>query len=183
MLEKMQNGLRNNCDMKEVSPLRQPFPYPPIQVREQNRYYADLLTIDYCGSVSEMTAIMQYLYGQNHLSLCQCPKASVILGIAMTEMIHMQMLGQMILLLGGRTDYSVNTRSGPVFWTPQYVNFAEQEAEILSANIDGEREAINQYRKHMSMIGDECVTALLRRIIQDEEYHIMLLQEMSGKSY
>ncbi|MDD7148104.1 MAG: ferritin-like domain-containing protein [Lachnospiraceae bacterium] len=182
-MEKMQNALRNDCEMKGVSPLRQPFPYPPMQVREKNQYYADLLTVDYCGSVSEMTAIMQYLHGQNYLSCSQCPKAAVILGIAMAEMIHLQKLGQMILLLGGRLDYSVRTCSGPMFWTPQYVNFAEREDEILSVNIDGERAAINQYRKHMSMIGDDCVTALLARIIQDEEYHIMLLQEMSSKEY
>lgn len=175
-MEKMQNVLRNDCDMKGVSPLRQPFPYPPVQVREQNQYYADLLTVDYCGSVSEMTAIMQYLYGQNYLSCRQCPKATVILGIAMAEMIHLQKLGQMILLLGGRIDYSVRTRSGPMFWTPQFVNFSEYESEIISGNIEGERAAIDQYKKHMSMIGDDCVTALLARIIQDEEYHIMLLQ-------
>jgi len=29
---------------------------------------------------------------------------------------------------------------------------------------------------HIGMIGDECVKAVLERIIKDEEYHIMILQ-------
>ena len=42
-------------------------PYPPIQVREKNRDYADLLSIDYCGMVSELSAITQYINNQNRM--------------------------------------------------------------------------------------------------------------------
>ena len=47
---------------------------------------------------------------------------------------------------------------------------------MLCADIEAERDAIAQYEAHMRKIKDECVNAVLRRIVRDEEYHIVLLQ-------
>ena len=44
--------------------------------------------------------------------------------------------------------------------------------------MEAEKAAISQYEQHMKMIEDGCVRAVLGRIMQDEEYHIMLLQMM-----
>ena len=44
--------------------------------------------------------------------------------------------------------------------------------------MEAEKAAISQYEQHMKMIEDDCVRAVLGRIVQDEEYHIMLLQMM-----
>lgn len=49
---------------------------------------------------------------------------------------------------------------------------------MIRANIEAEKGAINQYRMHMKMIKDDCVNAVLARIIMDEEYHIMILQAL-----
>ena len=49
---------------------------------------------------------------------------------------------------------------------------------MLLADIEAERDAINQYQMHINMINDPYVNAVLVRIIKDEEYHIMLLQMM-----
>lgn len=50
--------------------------------------------------------------------------------------------------------------------------------EMLHVDIEGERAAIKQYRMHISKMDDECVNAVLARIIKDEEYHILLLQSL-----
>ena len=34
--------------------------YPEVSVEKENSYYADLLSIDYAGDVSETTAVMLY---------------------------------------------------------------------------------------------------------------------------
>ena len=47
---------------------------------------------------------------------------------------------------------------------------------MIQAGITSEKEAIDQYQMHIKMIQDDCVTAVLARIIKDEEYHIMLLR-------
>lgn len=37
-------------------------PYPEARVEEKNPYYADLLSQDYAGRTSELTAVMLYSY-------------------------------------------------------------------------------------------------------------------------
>ena len=167
------------CNFRDVQPIMMDLPYPPMQVREQNLAYANLLSIDYCGSVSEFPAITQYINNENRLSCENCPVAQTLLGIAMAEMIHLQKLGQLIFLLGGNIDFIAKFRDGRrKMWTPQYLNLADGARAMLLANIDGEKDAIEQYEMHMKMIDDESINAVLARIIRDEEYHIMMLQAL-----
>ena len=95
-MEEKSKLLMNSCDFMGVKPVMVDLPYPPIQVKEKNRTYANLLSIDYCGAVSEMTAITQYINNENRLSCEKCPVARTILGIAMAEMIHLQKLAELI---------------------------------------------------------------------------------------
>ncbi len=37
-------------------------PYPPIKVRGENTKFADLILLNYAGSVSELSAVTQYTY-------------------------------------------------------------------------------------------------------------------------
>ena len=47
-------------------------PYPEVMVEEKNSYYADLLSQDYAGMVSESTAA--FLYSYQHLILLKVMK-------------------------------------------------------------------------------------------------------------
>ncbi len=169
--------LTNNCSFTGVKPIMADLPYPPNQVRGKNCAYAELLKVDYCGAVSEMSAITQYINNENRLSLERCSIARTLLGIAMAEMMHLQKLGELIVLLGGTVDFTAKSRNGrPVMWTPEYLVLPEQMKKMLLAGIESEKEAIRQYEMHMKMIKDDCVNAVLERIVKDEEYHIMLLR-------
>lgn len=171
--------LQSDCSFGGVSPLMLPFPYPPLRVQEPNQFYANLLTVDYCGSVSELTAITQYIHGESCMCCEHCAQARTLLGIAIAEMMHLQKLGELIMLLGGHIDYSIPTRNGKSqLWTPGYIEFTGNLEGILAANIEAEKAAINQYEQHMKMIEDSCINAVLAKIVQDEEYHIMLLRMM-----
>lgn len=63
-------------------------------------------------------------------------------------------------------------------WTPEYLTIPEHVGKMLQADIAAEKDAISQYQMHIKMIDDDCVNAVLRRIIQDEEYHVMLLRAL-----
>lgn len=174
-----EKNMSNSCSFAQVKPIMADLPYPPIRVRECNQAYADLLGVDYCGAVSEMTALTQYINNENRLSCTRCPIAKTLLGIAMAEMMHLQKLGELIWLLGGRVDYSSKTcNGGQRLWTPEYLTLPENVEKMLMVDIEGEREAIRQYEAHIQRIRDDYVTAVLRRIILDEEYHIMLLTSL-----
>jgi len=169
--------LVNDCSFVNVKPAMMDLPYPPIQVKERNQKYANLLSMDYCGAVSEMSAITQYINNENRMSCEKCPLAKTILGIAMAEMIHLQKLGELIHLLGGNIDFVARQSNGrQKMWTPSYITIPENVDRMIRADIEAERAAINQYKVHMKAIDDQYVNAVLGRIIKDEEYHIMMLQ-------
>lgn len=97
----------------------------------------------------------------------------------MAEMMHLQKLGEMIYLLGGVVDFAARQRSGKKqLWTPAYLTIPESPKDMLVADIEAEKAAIAQYQMHMRMMDDDCVNVVLSRIIQDEEYHIMLLHTL-----
>ena len=178
-MEEKRNVLSGGCSFSGIKPIMADLPYPPIEAREKNQAYANLLSIDYCGAVSELSAIAQYINNENRLSCEKCPMAKTLLGIAMAEMMHLQKLGELIVLLGGDIDFAARNNNGrQKMWTPEYLNLPEQAKKMIWADIESERAAISQYKMHMGMIRDDCVNAVLRRIILDEEYHIMILQAL-----
>lgn len=173
------NPITASCNFMSVKPIMADLPYPPLQVKERNQAYANLLSIDYCGAVSEMSAVTQYINNENRLSHERCPVAKTLLGIAMAEMMHLQKLGELICLLGGNVDFTAKYQNGGRrMWTPEYLAIPENIQKMMIADIGAEKDAIRQYRMHMDMIKDEYINAVLARIIQDEEYHIILLQWM-----
>lgn len=178
-MEGNRKELTNSCNFAGVSPIMADLPYPPLKVREKNLTYANLLSIDYCGAVSEMSAIAQYIHDENCMACERCPMARTILGIAIAEMIHLQKLSELIVLLGGRINFTAGYGSGrQKMWTPGYLTITEHTGKMLANNIEAERETIRQYRQHIKMIDDEALNAVLERIIIDEEYHIMLLETL-----
>lgn len=163
--------------MKDLEPIMLPLPYPECKVSEKNQGYANLLSMDYCGQVSELSAITQYINNENRLCVENRALSETILGIAMSEMIHLQKLGELISRLGGTVSFVATGRDGRGWiWTPQCLTLPKHPRDMLQAGIESERAAIRQYDMHMKMIKDTYVNAMLARIIKDEEYHVILLQ-------
>jgi len=176
-MEEKASPLVNTCSFSGIRPIMVDLPYPPIQVKEKNQSYANLLSIDYCGSVSELSAITQYINNENCLFTQNCAMAKTLLGIAVAEMMHLQRLGELISLLGGNVDFTAKQKNGrQKMWTPEYLTIPKNPQKILLADIEAEKGAISQYRLHIKMIDDHFIRDVLERIIMDEEYHIMVLQ-------
>lgn len=169
----------NTCSFSGIRPAMADLPYPPVQVSEKNIMYANLLSVDYCGAVSELSAITQYINNENRISATHCPLAKTFLGIAMAEMMHLQKLGELIRLLGGNVDFAAKQPNGRTrLWTPEYLTLPDQIGKMIAADIEAEQDAIHQYQMHIHMIRDASVNKVLSRIILDEEYHIMLLRSI-----
>lgn len=175
-MERYMGPITNDCSLQGIKPIMVDLPYPPTQVREMNTQYADLLAVDYCGSVSELSAILQYINNENRMSAERCSLVRTILGIAMAEMIHLQKLAELIHLLGGYVCFETKRPNG--MWSPSCLTLPDCIPQMLQADIEAEQAAIRQYKMHINTIRDDCVNAVLRRIIQDEEYHIMILQSL-----
>lgn len=178
-MEEKKKVLTGNCKFTGMRPAMADLPYPQVQVWGRNQAYANLLSIDYCGQVSELSAVAQYINNENRLSYENCSMAKTILSIAMAEMMHLQKLGELVCLLGGTVDFVAKQQNGRnIIWTPGFLTIPEHAKQMLLADIEAEKAAISQYRMHMKMINDDCVNKVLARIIIDEEYHIMILQAL-----
>jgi len=150
-------------------------PYPVISVERPSREYAEIIMSDYAGKDSELTAILQYIYG--NLVVVNVEVAQLLMGIARVEMQHFHMLGETINMLGVDPRYQHMGK----YWNASFVNYERDMCRILRINREGELEAVQVYRRHAARIGDEHVKKLLLRIARDEEVHARLLGEAMDK--
>ena len=147
-------------------------PYPPIKTNGKNMYYASLLTSDFAGTTSEMSAFSEYTYQQ---IISSKPKVSNILhGISKIELYHMQTLGELIILLGGNPRLAVQSGCNCIFWNAQNISYESNPKIFLKDNISAEKATIANYRTRINQINDINVKRILERIILDEEHHVKL---------
>jgi bacterioferritin len=64
------------------------------------------------------------------------------------------------------------------YWYAGFVNYTQNPREIIMVNIKDEETAIENYKRHIEMIDNKQVKALLARIILDEENHIKILTNL-----
>lgn len=155
-------------------------PYPEIRVEEKNPYYADLLSQDYAGKISETTASLLYSY-QHFIKFDENKEFSdIIEQISIVEMIHMEILGKLIKLLGKDPIYKTceAMRGDCVMWDAKNINYDTDLKEMLRIDIASENAAIKNYEQHKKLIEDKYIKDILTRIILDEKRHLEIFQKL-----
>lgn len=170
--------IKATCDLEDVRPAVVDLPYPALKVQCQNKYYAKLLAEDFSDVGSELTAIMQYINHEIRFTKCYCEISKTLLAIALAEMDHLQMLGELITLLGAPLTYDISSEKGCMPWNSDIVFYGTNVVNMLISDLKGEYGAIEQYKSHIKKIDDPCINAVLSRIIKDEEYHIQLISSL-----
>lgn len=149
-------------------------PLPEIRVEKANPTYAQILLNDYAGKNGELSAITQYFY-QYFITKYQYEDfAKDLECISISEMKHMEQLGQLIVLLGGNPLLRTINCGRNTFWCGNNISSTQNIRKFLYENIKAEKIAIQNYRLHISQIQDCYVRAVLERIIKDEEHHISI---------
>lgn len=154
-----------------------PSPYPEVKVLEPNPYYSWLLLDDYAGIVSEFTAISQYLYHYFFFKNIDKELGKLLENVSITEMLHMEILADTIKKLGGNPLIRGSYSTCGDFWNGSFIYYGTRLCERLKADIDSEYKAIEEYTRHIYLIHDPNIRAILRRIILDEKVHIGLFNE------
>ena len=155
----------------DISKYKVDKPYQAVDVPRENRFYASLLMDDYAGAVSEYTAISQYVYA--HIISDETDLYDDFLGIAMVEMTHLDLLGDIIKQLGGNPVFRSSQGN---LWNSSLVPYSNSIRNRLRLAIRSEEKSIDQYKAHITRINDPNIKALLQRIILDEEIHIQVLK-------
>ncbi len=158
-----------------------PIPYPMLKTDGKNLYYASLLTNDYAGAVSEMSAVSAYIFQR---LLTHNQKISETLRcISLVEMRHLGFIGKLISDYGGNPRFAVQSGSRSTYWNAQYINYETNPKCYLKENISNEKLAIASYNNRINQISDRPVQELLKRIILDEENHIRLFTDLLEEFY
>ena len=153
-----------------------PIPYPPVKTDGKNLYYASLLTNDYAGVISEMSAVSVYIF-QNIVTTNQ-RISDTLKCISIVEMRHFGYIGKLIEAFGGNPRIAVQSGCKCSFWNSQYLSYETNPKCYLKENIASEKAAIVNYKTRLNQISDKSVRELLERIIMDEENHIRLFEAL-----
>lgn len=151
-----------------------PGPYPEVRAEGKNRRYGQAILSNVGGSVSEMGAVAQYLYGR--VTQEGKPEVAECLGhIAMVEMHHLSIFSELACQLGEDPRLWSPFRGGRRYWTPEYLRYPRRLDQLLRHAVEEERSTVQKYSQQLLWIRDGNVMENLRRIIADEEVHIGIL--------
>lgn len=153
-------------------------PYPPVQVCGANPMYARAMLANIGSCNSEMSAVSLYFYNSIITKPIQQDVSECFHKISIVEMHHLEIFGQLAKLLGAdpRLWYRAGRRA--VYWSPACNKYPQELPLLLKNSIQGETQAIEQYRRQLNWIEDENITAVLSRIILDEEHHIAIFRAL-----
>lgn len=155
--------------------------YPPIKVKGENPKFANLILLNYAGSVSEFSAVTQYVYHEIALKYKFEEVSETLEEIGEVEMHHLQILGELIVKLGKDPGYWICKHKKLNLWTPEFLSYSTNLKKALIVDINDEKEAIAQYRRTAKQIDDPYIVDIINRIILDEEYHIEILTKLYEK--
>lgn len=159
-------------------PIRLSLPYPEPQNLVPDPKTAAIIAPAYAGAHGELTATLQYIYHHfNFLGIGDEKTASVLVGIAVAEMQHLDILGKMLYGLGADPVF---TRMPPYrcdFYSSSFVNYSRTSKKMLLDDLAGEMTAIKEYRKMLRVLNNEEVAATIERIVLDEELHVKVLKD------
>ena len=159
-------------------PIAVELPYPEPKNLCPDPVSARMISAAYGGGHGELTAILQYTYHSFIFDkLGDGKTASALIGIAIAEMRHLDILGKTLLALGTDPVFTRFPTYKCDFYSTSFVNYSVGAKKMLLDDIAGEMKAINDYREMLRVLRSEEVSAIISRIILDEELHIKVLKE------
>ena len=141
----------------------------------QNKRYAEVLYNSFAGEEGELTAVTQYIY--EHIELKKFESFSkILLSIAIEEMQHLELIGNLIRKLGGK-PYYINKEK--CFWSSKNIKYHFNSVfDMLNYNIESEKRAIEGYRGAIKNTQNKSIQQLLDRIILDEQTHLEIFNRL-----
>lgn len=150
-------------------------PYPPVQVQQKNRAYANAMLSNIGGENSEMTAVSLYFYDQL-VTREDVTVSHIFHRISIVEMHHLEIFGTLSLLLGEDPRLWSTAGQQKRYWTPAYNTYTWRKKQLLQIALKSEQMAIAKYRSQLKWIKDPNILENLQRILLDEESHVRIFQ-------
>ena len=152
--------------------------WPPLRIQCPNPHYAEEMLSNIGACNSEMSAVSLYLYNNIVLTDTNREFAEIFHKIGIVEMHHLQIFAQLARMLGADPRLWTFSNNRPCYWSPACNHYPTQIKVLLENSLRGEQDAILKYRRQADSIQDCHITALLNRIIMDEQIHAEIFREM-----
>lgn len=154
-------------------------PYPKVD-NTNDLYSAEVISHAYATLQGELSATLQYVFQHFQFDQIDSEDAETLMEISLAEMKHFELLGESILALGGQPTY-VQFPGSKVWYNTSTVSQSTTPQKMLMDDIVGEMGAIECYQKMLQVLKNEQVSALIERIILDEQLHLLTLKKLLEK--
>lgn len=159
--------------------LKADLPYPTTEGIREDLRALRIVSPSYAGREGELTATLQYVYQSIFLGAQGDAETSgLLLGIAVAEMHHIELLGKTITALGAPPVFTACPPYPVGFYSASFVNYVKDKREMIAADICGEKRAIAAYRAMLNALENQKVSAIIERIIEDEKVHLAALEKV-----
>lgn len=154
-------------------------PYPSINGLKENLSLAYKIKKSYSSKHSEFSCISKYLFQELALDENLKEIKHALNAIAMVEMKHFQILGEILVKLGLSPTFTyINKLDNETYWQSDLVDYNLDLMELLKNNIKDEEIAIKNYKDIIKYANDEIIADIINRIILDEEHHIKIFKSI-----
>ncbi len=159
-------------------PLICDLPYPSADTLTEDVQSGQIISFAYATLGGELNAILQYMYHSFRFGQFNADYASVMEQIAVAEMKHLDILGNAMLKLGVDPIYRQIPKTPNVWYNTSCIAYSKTTEKMLMDDIEGELNAIADYKKMLFVLKNEQVEAIIQRIILDEELHVEKLKSL-----
>ncbi len=151
--------------------------YPKLDGLTCDHQSARILTPAYATSCGELNATLQYIYHSiNFLCAGDKDTEQKLKGIAIAEMMHLNMLAEALIRLGTQPVYTFNPPAQFNFYSTKFVSYSRSLRNMIEDDIMGEKYAVYTYERMLTRLKNPTLQALICRIIDDENLHIEVLK-------
>lgn len=162
-----------------IKPVKVDLPYPSLRSVAPNKRLASEIYDSYAGKKSELNAILQYAFHAQIFSASGDKETSdTLMGIALTEMDHLKILGELLIALGATPVYRSYSYGATDFYNACNVSYSVTPQKMLLDDVSGEMDAVRGYEIIEKNCKDEQAGAVLARIRLDEELHVAVLKSL-----
>ena len=159
-----------------MQPIKVDLPYPSRDSLTYDPYSGKIIAVAYSSLKSELTAILQYTYHALHFKEFDKKYADTMEGIAITEMEHLFILGETMLKTGVDPRFVQYASCNAPYFNTCSVAQSTSPQKMLMDDIQGELDAIADYKKMLTLLKNQQVSAIIQRIILDEQLHVQTLK-------
>lgn len=165
-----------------IKPVKVDLPYPSVCGISPDKRLASEISDSYAGKKSELNAILQYAFHAQIFSASgDNETADTLMGIALTEMEHLKILGELLIALGVSPVYRSYSYGTTNFYNSCNVSYSVTPQKMLLDDVSGEMDAVRGYENIEKNCKDEQVGAVISRIRLDEELHVAVLKSILEK--